>query len=653
MKKLFYLLIMVLLWGVAQSAYSEAMSEQQQQELIESYLYLIGEGPMPEFMEGQPPVRCGTELAFNIKHNRDNFTGKYAAIAETLGARPSLPYSYANPGGYCRIHYATLGSDAVMNPTTDLNSDGIPDYVNKIADIADSVWELEVNQMGYKAPPSDGVNGGDSLKDIYIKGLSSMLYGQTDYESQVSALSYTSFITIDNDYDFWPYNLSSDMNRRLDAARVTIAHEFFHTIHYGLDATEYETHSGYDYVPWWEMTATWMEEMAYDNVNDYYYYLPYYYKAPWYGLQYAVYPGGTVHQYGCVVWPLYLSERFDPSIIRAVWEKCAEQFGSQFLQALDIVLRDSTDGEYDLQRAFNEFEVWNLFTGTKASRAPAGYGFSEGTEYPVPSDSAYLNFAEYEGYRLLWPWPDTTNDGDSIILGDGTPLTLYKSNLPQSAGAHILNLQNLSLLSDSIFVFKTVGGAGMKWGVTLVAYPPNTSQDAIILGSQWDTDPIAPGPTLTFNFDPSLYRNVIAVITPTDTVITKAMTGYSYSPIFTNSALDTVSSGVKFSSPYPNPIEVKTDDDFITFKAKISTSSAAGVSSTLKVTIFSVSGDKVNVISSGSSLLFNDDEIAIGWKLDNESGKKVAPGVYLAYCELISNDGSIGGDDKFKIAVIR
>ncbi|MEW5923542.1 MAG: MXAN_6640 family putative metalloprotease [Candidatus Zixiibacteriota bacterium] len=653
MKKLVYWLIMALLLGMGQSVYSEALSEQQQQELIESYLYMIGEGPMPDFLKGEVPIRCGTELALNVKHNRDNFTGKYSTVAATLGDRPILPYSYANPEGYCRIHYATLGTDAVMNPTTDLNSDGVPDYVNKIADIADSVWELEVDQMGYKAPPSDGVNGGDSLMDVYIKGLSSQLYGMTDYESQVSAQSYTSFITIDNDYNFWPYNLSSDMERRLDAARVTIAHEFFHAIHYGLDATEFETHASYDYVPWWEMTATWMEEMAYDNINDYYYYLPYYYIAPWYGLQYALYPVNTVHQYGCVVWPLYLSERFGASLVRAAWEKCAERIGSQFLQALDIVLRDSTDGEYDLQKAFNEFEIWNLFTDSRASRAPAGYGFSEGVNYPVPPDSAYLNFAEYEGYRLLWPWPDTTNDGNPIILGDGTPLTFYKSNLPQNTGAHILNLQNLSLLTDSVFNFILVGGAGMRWGVTLVGYPPNTSQDAIILESKWDTDPLFAGPSLAFSFDPSLYRNVIAVVTPTDTVISKFLTGFSYAPIFTNSPLDSVSDGYVFSSPYPNPIEVKSADDSVSFKAKIATSSPAGVYTMIKVTIFSVSGDKVNVISNDYSLLFNNDEIVVGWKLDNESGKKVAPGVYLAYCQLISRDGAIEGNEKFKIAVIR
>lgn len=663
MKKLVFLLLIALFWGIGQSAYSGALSEQQQQELIENYLYIRGEGPMPASLEGDTIRRCGTELALNLMNNRDNFTGKYAAIAAALVDRPNLPYSYVSPKGYVRVHYATLGTDAVLYPLIDANTDGIPDYVNKIADIADSVWELEVIQMGYPAPPSDGINGGDSLKDIYITALPSQYYGITWFEAQITVQSFTSYMEIDNDYNFWPYNLSSQMERRLDAARVTIAHEFFHTIHYGMDGTEFETHAETDFVPWWEMTATWMEEIAYDNINDYYAYLPYFYNYPWYGLQYATYPVNTVHQYGCVVFPLYLSERFDTSLVRDIWEICAERTGSQFLQAIDRALIeftsdplkwDTTD-QYDFQRAFNEFEVWNLFTGSRAARAPAGYGFSEAASYPVPPDSAYLNFAEYEGYRLIWPWPDTTNEGDPIILGDGTPLTYYKGNLPQNAGAHYLSFQNLSLLSDSVFNFIFVAGVGTKWTVTTVGFPTNVAQDAIILDSQRDLSPLAAGPPLYFNFDPSLYRNVVAIATPTDTSISKYPTGFSYASIFSNTPLDSFSNAYVIHSPYPNPMVVKSDEDSVTFLAEIHTSSASGINAGMQVSIFSVSGEKINVLinSDGFSIRFNGDPISLGWKLDNQSGRKVAPGVYLAYCQVILDNGSIEGAEKFKIAVIR
>ncbi|PKK82614.1 MAG: hypothetical protein CVT49_12755 [candidate division Zixibacteria bacterium HGW-Zixibacteria-1] len=662
MKKLVFLLLIALFWGIGQSAYSGALSEQQQQELIENYLYIRGEGPIPASLEGETLPRCGTELALNLMNNRDNFTGKYAAIAASLAARPNLPYSYVSPKGYIRVHYATLGTDAVLYPLIDANTDGIPDYVNKIADIADSVWELEVNQMGYPAPPADGINGGDSLKDIYIIALPSQYYGITWYEAQVTFQSYTSYIEIDNDYNFWPYNLSSQMERRLDAARVTIAHEFFHTIHYGMDATEFESHAGYEFVPWWEMTATWMEEIAYDNINDYYAYLPYYYNYPWYGLQYATYPVNTVHQYGCVVFPLYLSEKFDTSLVRDIWEICAERTGSQFLQAIDRALIEftsdplkwDTTNQYDFQRAFNEFEVWNLFTGTRAARAPAGYGFSEAANYPMPPDSAYLNFARYDFYplQMRWPWMDTTIDGTTFLLGNGTPLTYYKGNLPQNAGAHYLNFQNLSLLPDSVFNFIFVGGVGIKWTVTMVAFPSNIAQDAIILDSQRDLSPLAPGPPLYFNFDPSLYRNVVAIATPTDTSISKYPTGFNYGAIFSNQPSDSFPNSLDFHKPYPNPIVVKSADDSVTFEAQISTSSLSGVNTEMQVNIFTISGEKINVISYNGSLS-DGDKISVGWKLDNQSGKKVAPGVYLAYCQVILDNGSIEGAEKFKIAVIR
>ena len=230
MKKLVLIGLLVLFAGSLQTGHTAALSEQQQQELLDQFLYMRGQGPIPESLDEAVGPRCGTELALNLFNSRSDFTGKYAAMAEALFTRPTRPFSYASPGGYFRIHYTTSGSDAVYLPLVDDNSDGIPDYVNKIAEIADSVWEFEVNHLGFPPPPADTA-GGDELMDIYITGLSSQYYGITYYEDQITVQSYTSYMELDNDYDFWPYNLSDEMDRRLDAARVTIAREVVDTMH--------------------------------------------------------------------------------------------------------------------------------------------------------------------------------------------------------------------------------------------------------------------------------------------------------------------------------------------------------------------------------------------------------------------------------------
>jgi len=650
LKKLVLIALLFLLSGSLQTAFAGVLSEQQQQELLDQFLYMRGEGPMPDSFDESAGPRCGTELALNLFNNRESFTGKYAAAAEALYDRPNRPFSYESPAGYFRVHYATTGSDAVYLPLVDDDSDGIPDYVNKIAEIADSVWEFEVNHLGFPAPPPDDTNGGDSLKDIYITGLSSQYYGITYYEDPITIQSYTSYMELDNDYNFWPYNLSDEMERRLDAARVTVAHEFFHTIHYAMDATEFETHGAYDYVPWWEMSAVWMEEMAYDDINDYQAYLPYYYEEPWLGLQHAIFPANTVHQYACVVFPLYLTERFDTSMVKDIWERCALQTGPQYLQAIYEALLEYTSDEYDFDRAFNEFAVWNLFTGSRIDQAPAGYSFEEAVDFHMIPDSSFLNFERYDYPPLTWPWPDTLTNGEPIVLGEDMPITFYRNNMPQNAATHYINLKNLSLLSDTAFNFIFVGGIAIDWTVTIVGFPLGGIGQAEIIDSY--EAPI--GSPLYFQFDPRGYRNVVVVATPVDTVIANYPDEYGYAMIF-NATPDSVDERVLFSSPYPNPIEADSPDNSINFKATIATPALSGLLARMQITIFTISGEKVKVINENGEYLtyYNQDPIIVDWDLNNESGNKVAPGVYMVYCHVSSIDGTIDSSEKYKIAIIR
>jgi hypothetical protein len=653
LKKTAGLMILLMLLGASLPLSSEPLSEQRQQELLDVYDYMRGEGPLPESQ-----VRCGTEIAFQLFINRDNFTGEYAARLSAVQERPAgLSEEFTSPAGMFKIHYTTSTSNSVYLPLLDTldGGDGVPDYVNKVAELADSVWEFEVNHLGFPAPPSDGTGGGDSLMDIYILNLGSSYYGYTEAVPPViTNQSVASFIVIDNDFDIPPYSQSSELNRRLDAARVTVAHEFFHTIHYGMDYTEYEGTQQDPKLYWWEMSAVWMEEMAFDQVNDYYYYLPWFLEYPWIGLQ-GVPIFNVYHQYGGAIFPIFLTEKFDTVVVRLIWENCRDfGVGSQFPRAANDAIRSLSLGTYDLLSAYQEFAIWNLFTGSMTDRAPNGFRYSEASNYAlIPDTGVMLNFNQYEGYRLIWEWPETDTLGDPIILADGTPISFFIDHMPQNLSAHYINMQNISLLTDTLFGVYFYGDTRIDWGISFIGFPPGGTAPAEVI----ETHRFVNGDIIEFLTPTDLYSRIVAIPTPVDTNITAFPETYGYTLVFRSSALEEFEDRHVFFSPYPNPIRVDSDDDFVTFKARIITSSLIGRLARMEVTILNVAGEKVNVLhypTSGEFEAFgNEEEAIVTWKLDNRSEREVSAGVYLAFCQLLFGDGTPSASEKYKIAVIK
>ncbi len=655
--------VLVLLFITGGSVYSKTLSDQQQQEIIEQMQYLRGEGPRPISLENIGRAHCGTEIAADFHFNRPYFTGKYASIAETM-TRPSLGLYYDTPGGHFRIHYDTAGSYAVYQVNIDTvhgGPDGIPDYVNKVSDICDSVWAFEVGHLGYPPPVSDGTaGGGTDLVDIYIGAISGDYYGWTEPELQIDNLSYTSFIVIDNDYSsIPPYNQSTAMDRRLDAARVTLAHEFFHTIHYTMDWNEFENQGTVSEARyWWEMSAVWMEEMNYDYINDYYTYLQYFYDEPFKSLQ-AVTSSIDLHQYGAVVFPLFLSEKFDTVIIKDIWERCRDYGpGSDFPQAAQDAIDSFTNGASSLHDAFQEFAVWNYFTGTRASKAPAGYKFSEAANYDMIPDSFFMTYTSYDKYDTfltVWVddgrgWRDTLDNGDPNYL-NGYPITFYEDHMPQNMGANYIRLQNIGFVTDSVLKFGFLGGGniyGAVWDFSFIKVPTGGINPPIINMSD-----INPAFDSVSTDD---YTSVIVAATPVSTNVDAYFlkrSGFGYGLIINGTFLDTAEAHISFKPPYPNPIVKPAADDFVTFQADLESIIAPGKLAILEVTIFNIAGEKINFVASEFKQYYSGEVPVAQWYLDNQSGVKVAPGVYLAYYTCKFDDGTPPVHDKFKIAVIK
>jgi hypothetical protein len=642
LKKLIILSILVL-GGFSVGPFGSALSDESQREILDRLLYIRGLGPLPASIDtSQPSGHCGTQDAFIVFINRGEFDAKYKTPLAMASDRPiNLPLSYISPAGHYNIHYTTSGIDSVYRSHEDINpADGIPDYVNKIGQIADSVYNFEITHLGYPPPPSDGLAGGDSLYDIYIHNLGINYYGMTTGDSAVSSQRATSYLEIDNDYNFFPYT-----TRPLDAARVTIAHEFFHAVHFGMDYTEYEGTPSDPRLYWWEMSATWMEEMAYDGINDYYGYLPGFYDYPWVSLtDFTV--GFSMHPYGSAVFPIFLTEKWDTLLVQDIWFRCRDYgTGAQFLRAADDaifhfdslmkadqILADSSyiDSVYHLHHAFREFAVWNLFTGSRAARAPAGIGFSERANYSMIPDSAFITHDTYP-LKMIWPnWRDS--------------LPYYGVRVPQNLGANYINLESISLLDSLRFAFYGVRNTtiDLKWDLSMVAFPLNVNNPAVV-----DMKSQAATGVLLDLWQTGDYYNIVAIPTPVSIYNSAYPGSYGFAYLISDTA-DIDTSGYEIMAPYPNPMVVSSNDDIITFRLRqplVRTKSAS-----FKVYIYDIAGEKIKELE---FIVEDQDLLTLKWPLDNHRKEKVAPGVYLALCRATFSDGTPELIKKFKLAVIK
>ncbi|MCP4631493.1 MAG: T9SS type A sorting domain-containing protein [candidate division Zixibacteria bacterium] len=353
---------------------------------------------------------CGTQYTLMLTNPEADVPEYFKALA----VRPELVREYDTPEGNFKIHYDPTGINAPYQANVDTNpADGHPDFINAIGNFAEYCWAYEIDTLGFNSPPADDwyPDGGDERYDIYVLNLSNGTFGLTAPDETQDGWKYTSFIQIDNDYTWVPH-LSP-----FEAAAVTMAHEFFHSIQLGYDATEYNNTS---HSPWWfELSAVWMEEQVYDNINDYINYLPYFFDYPAKGLTKGGYsPEDNLHPYASCVWGFYLTEKYDagatPSIMRQIWERCGEVQGYNAISAMDEVLLSHSSS---LNSAFAEFATWNYFTADRADTIHEGVTYEEAHTWYIGGnptrpiqipDSVMVEITEYPEV------PDTTSPGEEV-----------------------------------------------------------------------------------------------------------------------------------------------------------------------------------------------------------------------------------------------
>ena len=266
-----------------------------------------------------------------------------------IGRHEKDTYSISESGRFM-IHFDLTGDESPS--LIDENNNGIPDYVDEVAIIADSARHVLVDIMGFTPEPLDE----DGLYDIYIKSYSSGVYGWNCPDSPSQNVdSTTSYLLIDNDYI--GFDSKFDLTP-IEIMRISVAHEYFHGIQWG-----YEKNLGIN-AYFYEMTAMWFEDVLVPDGNDY--------LDGWADVL-LNYPtvefNNTGRGYELALFGHYLSSFIDPkgidtaknsTIIREMWERYGSTNSNAFY-AVEYVLENNYDISFI--ETWIDFISRNLYNG--------------------------------------------------------------------------------------------------------------------------------------------------------------------------------------------------------------------------------------------------------------------------------------------------
>ncbi len=626
------ILAVIIVCSYVCSAPAEGLSVEKERQLLELLRGWNSENPEVSLSDffGYEPIKCGTPEMLAIRYYVEHGSPELKAAYETYAdPRPdqAAPFWYGSPSGHFKVHYARVGPHAAYG------SEGgteVPDYVKSVAMIMDSVWMFEMDALGFSPPPSDSFYSpdADGRYDIYLVDMVTLgkgeLYGYTVPERWTgNKYTYTSYMAMDNDFQ----EIAAYKDKPLDAARVTAAHEFFHAIQFGYDALEFED-PGYEparRTHWMEMSAVWMEEQAYDYINDYYFYLPRFYDFVHLSLRTAhmtMHPG-LFYQYAAVVWPLYLSQTMGREVVRTIWEKCAEIGGPNvFENAFEDAIVEVSGGAYDFRSALSGFYVWNYFTGARALR---GFAFDEAKNYPMIPDSQLIETDDWQPY---------IQDHNSFPIDIELTAAGYDF-LPDYLGANYLRFKPVRL--DSTFRFIFHGEERRVWNLERDTVSFDWALRVAGLSVDIDETRLDVDPAIYSNYDtiyvadPWRYSDIIVVLTPfaeTRYDNIHLDVSYGYSVIDTTIPITQVT----FFDPYPNPL-ILSEASKVVFEVE------QPRTDNIRLDVFTLAGEKVHHDLSSNSRF-------IDWDGRNENGETVASGMYLVSVR-------VGDESKiFKVAVI-
>jgi subtilisin-like proprotein convertase family protein len=328
-------------------------------QLLQKFYYGFDKSKLSTEYEDQDttPLKCGTEIVMEFHNHQNELSiSTINEINQFLNKpfeKTSTSSVYITPSGKFRLTYDVTGTNAV--PTADNNGNGIPDYVEWVGSYFDYAWHVEIDSLGYLAPPI-----GTGQYQVSFQNMS-RLYGYTNIVS-----GQLTHIVLHNNFIGFPSNTDPEGNQK-GAAKVTAAHEFKH-------ATQI-MYNNWNEPGWFiEMDATWMEDIAYNQVNDYYNYLP---------ASQIVFPGRSFDGgsgYEDCIWMHYLSQKFGVLINKQIWERRKVSSSELIYDNFNNILAQYS---YTFIKGYKEYFTWNYACGSNVS--PLIKSYKEAANYPNPT----------------------------------------------------------------------------------------------------------------------------------------------------------------------------------------------------------------------------------------------------------------------------
>jgi hypothetical protein len=258
------------------------------------------------------------------------------------------------------VHYTDRGVD---------RSD--EDYAFIVATAFEEVWQIQVVELRWPAPPSDRLAGGDGLYDIYIGDLINdyrnalgftsprVVVGDNRSSPILETRAATSIIVVENDFEeVLDVDPSAD---QLALLRSTIAHEFHHAIQVGYDYRD--LHRWY-----YEATAVYMETTTLIKEQDATEFVGYNFDYPelCFGTE-VTDPGVGLLIYGDWLFIQSIVDAHGEEIVQKLWQNIAEYDGFAALEETLARYNDDVPtalARYRIQNLVRDYDLAEAFDAT-------------------------------------------------------------------------------------------------------------------------------------------------------------------------------------------------------------------------------------------------------------------------------------------------
>lgn len=375
-----------------------------------------------------------------------------------------------SPSGRFIFYYDTSGFHQLMGG--DLNSNGINDYIDSAMVEMDQIYQLQFANANYPIALADTI-------PVHFLNLGSGLYGATYYSSNSGFYPYQGKTIMEINTQ-----LNTPPTKGMDMIRVTLAHEFHHVIQLAYGAwlgSSGGVFTNVDFLFYYEMAATFFEEVHYDDINDYYFYLQNgVFQQP---KSRALYKNNDIYMYSSALFFVWLRDRYGLAnaveIVHRINKKLPTKNPTSAMTEAVFEITDET-----LDDLWAEYALATLFTKT---RHMPSVGFWEGDKYPTFNSLGTDTLKAGLTHTFTFDFPQTGFHVRRFhYQGTDYPVAFSSGNF------QMFMTEGMSVKRDTVLLtfsnFQIIGGEQLSSTIYYAAEIKSKNPNSIIHGLIYDPE---------------------------------------------------------------------------------------------------------------------------------------------------------------------